>query len=212
MKKLVMAALLVGAMAAAIVAGTALAAGPVYQGVGPGQGIHTPGTGLAGTTPAVPANGVTRGMGRWAAGQPNGQAQAGQSGQVGCPCTGGLMGAGMRGGAPEWAGLEEEVATLLSMTQEQIQSERLAGKSLVQIAAAKNVNEQTLTSTILTAKKAELDAQVAAGKLTQAQADAVYAHMQTQVPAMINRTTVGPNPNRGTGPLAGQRMSGRWAK
>ena len=115
-------------------------------------------------------------------------------------------------GAPEWAGFEEAVATKLGMSQAQIQAERLAGKSLAQIAAAKGVNEETLKATILAAKKADLDAAVAAGTLTQTQAGAIYAHMQTQVPAMINRTTVGPNTNRGTGPLAGQRMGGRWTK
>ena len=122
-------------------------------------------------------------------------------------------GGGPRGGQPEWAGMEDEVTTLLGMTEEQIQAERQAGKSLVQIAASKGVSEQALVTAILTAKKADLDAQVAAGRLTQDRADAMYARMQTQVAVAVNRTTTGPRqgqPGLGqgqgqmNGPRAGQ--------
>jgi len=70
------------------------------------------------------------------------------------PC--GAAGAGgmMRGGRPEWAGQPDEVATLLGMTEAEIQAERQAGKSLVQIADAKKVSEDTLISTILSARRA----------------------------------------------------------
>ena len=78
------------------------------------------------------------------------------------------------------------------MTDEQIQAERLAGKSLAQIAASKNVSEDKLISTILEAKKADLAKLVAAGKLTQAQMDAMVQNMQTQVKTMVERTNVGP--------------------
>ena len=111
------------------------------------------------------------------------------------------QGAGQRGGQPEWAGMEDEVETLLGMTEEQIQAERQAGKSLVQIAATKGVSEPALVTAILAAKKADLDAQVAAGRLTQERADAMYARMQTQVAAAVNRTT--------TGPREGQRGQGQ---
>jgi len=42
------------------------------------------------------------------------------------------------------------------MTDEQIQAERLAGKSLAQIAANKDISADKLISTILDAKKADL--------------------------------------------------------
>ena len=48
MKRFILIAVLVGALAA-LLAGTALAAGPVTppaQGFGPGMGMHTPGTGM----------------------------------------------------------------------------------------------------------------------------------------------------------------------
>ena len=67
---------------------------------------------------------------------------------------GGMMGRG----APAWAGQPDEVATLLGMTAEEIQADRLAGKSLAQIAASKNISEDALISTILAAKQADLAA------------------------------------------------------
>ena len=103
---------------------------------------------------------------------------------------GGMMGGGaMMGGG---MGLEEEVLTLLGMTREQVIAERQAGKSLLQIAQAKNVTEQQLVSTILAAKRADLDQLVRDGKLTQAQADQMYQNMQQTVPQAIKRTTTGP--------------------
>ena len=114
---------------------------------------------------------------------------------------GGMMGRGagsMMGGD---YGMEQAVLTLLNMTQQQMISERQAGKSLVQIAATKNVNEQTLVDTILTAKRADLDALVSQGRLTQAQADQMYANMQQAVPQAVSRTTTGPMWGNGTMPM-----------
>lgn len=115
------------------------------------------------------------------------------------------LGAGPRGGQPEWAGMEDEVETLLGMTEAQIQAARQAGQSLAQIAAGKGVSEQALVAAILNAKRADLEAQVAAGRLTQDRADAMYARMQTQVAASVNRTATGPREGqRGQGQGQGQ--------
>jgi hypothetical protein len=124
------------------------------------------------------------------------------------PRGGGMAMAG-RGGAPGWAGQPDEVEAVLGMTEAQIQAERLAGKSLVQIADAKGVSAARLQSTILDAKKADLDKLVADGKLTQAQADFAYSRMQTQVPVMINRTTTGPAFGQGSQATTGM-CGGRW--
>ena len=164
MKRFILIAVLAGALAA-LLAGTALAAGPVTppaQGFGPGMGIHTPGTGMM--TPGT-------GMG-----------------------PGGMAGRG----APSWAGQPDEVATLLGMTAAEIQARRLAGESLVQIAASKDpvVSEDTLISTIIKAKTDDLDALVEDGKLTQDQMKLMVEHMQTQVKTMVERTTVGPMQGR----------------
>lgn len=169
MKKMMLMAILVGVVAV-LLAGTALAAGPVSltaQGFGPGNGMRGWNNGPAAQT----ADGA---------------------------CPGGMAaGSMMRRGAPAWAGQPEEVATLLGMTAEQIQAERQAGKSLAQIAADKGISEDRLISVILDAKKADLAALVADGKLTQAQADLMIEHMQAQVKTMVERTDVGPAFNRG---------------
>ena len=106
------------------------------------------------------------------------------------PATG--AGVVARRGAPEWAGESEAVEALLGMTAEQIQAERLAGKSLAQIAAGKGISEETLIQTILDAKKADLAKLVADGKLTQAQMDLMVERMQAQIKVMVERTNVGP--------------------
>jgi hypothetical protein len=168
MKRLILIAVLAGALAA-LLAGTALAAGPVTppaQGFGQGMGMHAPGMGSGGMTlaPAL-RSGASAGVGR---------------------------------GAPAWAGQPEEVAALLRMSAEDIQAERLAGKSLVQIAEGRvpRVSEDELISTIIAAKKIDLAALVTAGKLTDAQAALMVEHMQTQVKTMVERTTVGPMQGR----------------
>jgi hypothetical protein len=112
-----------------------------------------------------------------------------------CPCGGAGFGTGaggmMRGGRPEWAGQPDEVATLLGLTEEAIQTKRQAGESLVQIAAAKGVSEDALISTILNAKKATLAKLVADGKLTQTQADLMIQNMTSRIKTMVERTDVG---------------------
>ena len=134
-------------------------------------------------------------------------------------------------GGPAWGGHStlDAVSQLLGLTPEQIHEQRLAGKSLVQIAQEKGVSKDQLVAAILAAKKAALNSLVSAGKLTQAQADAMYAHMQTQVPNAVERTSVGPangrgntgncpglnsgtqNPGTGVGPgFRGGRFGGRF--
>jgi hypothetical protein len=175
MKRFIVAAILVAALMA-VVAGTALAAGPITppgQAFGPAAGIQSTDT---------------------------------------YPC--GALGAGgmMGRGAPEWAGDSPEVEDLLGLSEEDLQAERLAGKSLVEIAAAKGVSEDYLINTILSAKKDQLDSLVAEGKLTQARADFMIENMTAQVKTMVERTDVGPAFSRGgAGFSMGQGMrGGRW--
>jgi len=152
-------------------------------------------TALAGPpAPGAQGYGMARGV----------QAQDGTCGT----CT--MDGAGQmrRGGMPAWAGQPDEVATLLGMTAEEIQAERQAGKSLAEIAASKGVSTDELISTILDAKKAQLAALVADGKLSQAQADLMIERMTEQIKVMVERTTTGPAADRGQ--RMGQGGKGRW--
>jgi hypothetical protein len=89
-------------------------------------------------------------------------------------------------------GPDQEVADLLEMTQVQIQEQRLAGKSLVQIAATKNISEETLVNTIMADRQQLLQKQVTDGTITQAQADQCLTQMKERVQLAVNRTTVGP--------------------
>ena len=182
MKRFVLIAVLAGVLVT-LLASTALAAGPV--------------------TP--PAQGFGQGMGMRAA------AAGSTVPDAAYPCG---MGAGMAGeqgrGKPAWAGQPDEVATLLGMSAEDIQTARQSGKSLVAIADSKGIGEEKLISTILDAKKEILTGLVADGKLTQAQMDLMIEHMQTQVKTMVERTTVGPMQGRqGMGEMrGGMRRSG----
>jgi len=168
MKRFILIAVLVGALAA-LLAGTALAAGPVTlpaQGFGQGMGMRATSAGSVAPDADHPC-----GMG------------AGMAGEQGR-------------GAPAWAGQPDEVAKLLGMTAAEIQTARQAGTSLAQIAESKNVSEDVLISTILEAKKAIMTKLVADGQLTQAQMDLMVEHMQTQIQTMVERTTVGPMQGR----------------
>ena len=107
------------------------------------------------------------------------------------------------------AGPDESVTKLLGMTQEQIQEQRQAGKSLVQIAASKNVGEDVLISTILADRKADLQKLVDAKTLTQDQVNQRLDFMKTQIKTMVERTTVGPPANRGQ--MGGARGMDRGA-
>jgi urease accessory protein UreF len=96
-------------------------------------------------------------------------------------------GAGIKGDSAS-----DEVSKLLGLTPEQIQEQRQAGKSLVQIAATKNVNEETLIDAILAGKQETIQKMIKAGTLTQAQADQRLAQMRERIQLAVNRTTVGP--------------------
>jgi hypothetical protein len=88
---------------------------------------------------------------------------------------------------------EAPAAKVLGMTVDQLHAERVAGKSLAEIAKAKGVKTDALVSAMVESRKATLDARVKAGTLTQAQADAALATMKAQISQSVDRTEVGPN-------------------
>jgi len=112
-------------------------------------------------------------------------------------------GSGFGAGGPWGGGLSvlDSVSKLLGMDAAQIAAERHDGKSLVDIAASKNVSEEALINAILADRKAILDARVKAGTLTQQQEDYMLQRMQENVKAAVERTTVGP-----MGPQGGLRQ------
>jgi hypothetical protein len=101
----------------------------------------------------------------------------------------GMMG---RGGMMGWAGLPDEVAELLDLSEDEIEAARQDGKSLAEIAKAQGVEKDDLVATILEARSAALDALVKDGKLTQAQADLMAERMAERIAEMVDRTETGP--------------------
>jgi hypothetical protein len=115
---------------------------------------------------------------------------------------GGEMRGGRVGGA--------ELATFLGATPQEIAAAMQSGKSLAVFAEEKGKSRDDLKAYLTTQERTGLSAAVAAGRLTQAQADARLAQFTSQLDAMIDRTgPVGGPGGRGErgrgGPGAGQR-------
>ena len=85
-------------------------------------------------------------------------------------------------------------AEALGLTEAELVAELQSGKSIKQIADAKNVSIDTVIAKMTAAVKAHLDAEVASGEHTQAEADAKLAEFQTRVTEMVNKTGL---PQRG---------------
>ncbi len=133
-----------------------------------------------------------------------------------------------------WGGTNLDVVSkLLGLTTEQIRTLRQEGKSLVQIAATKGVNEDALVKALLAARNEVIQKKVAAGVLTKEQADLMLKQMEQRMHQAVNRTTTGqpewagqgncPALGNGVGvggmnragrnatPGTGGGMMGRWA-
>jgi hypothetical protein len=82
-------------------------------------------------------------------------------------------------------GNPQVVADALGITPEQLRTELEAGKSLADVAAAHGVAEQTLIDAIVNDHKTHLAADVAAGRLTQAEADQRLADLASHVKDMV---------------------------
>ena len=79
-----------------------------------------------------------------------------------------------------------KAATALGMTEAELKTELQAGKSIADVAKAKNIDLDTVIAKLTAAFKAHLDEEVASGKHTQAEADAKLAEFKTRVTEMVN--------------------------
>ncbi|MBK5306588.1 MAG: hypothetical protein JJD92_07885 [Frankiaceae bacterium] len=84
----------------------------------------------------------------------------------------------------------EAVATVLGVTVEELRAGHEAGKTLAQIAADEGMSKSTLISKLVAAAKAQLAADVKAGKLTQAQADSLSSTLTARITERVD--SVGP--------------------
>jgi hypothetical protein len=90
----------------------------------------------------------------------------------------------------------EAVATALGITVEELKTELSSGKSIADVAKAKNVDIAKVIAAMTAQMKAHLDEEVASGEHTQAEADAKLAEFTTRVTEMVNKAG---------GPQAGQK-------
>jgi hypothetical protein len=79
-------------------------------------------------------------------------------------------------------------ATALGMTEAELRTELDAGKSIAQVAEAKNVDLQVVIDALVAKQQAHIAEHVAEGKLTQAQADAKLVDLEKRVTKMVNAT------------------------
>ena len=79
-----------------------------------------------------------------------------------------------------------KAATALGTTEAELKTELQAGKSIADVAKAKNIDLDTVIAKLTAAFKAHLDEEVASGKHTQAEADAKLAEFSTRVTTMVN--------------------------
>jgi hypothetical protein len=83
------------------------------------------------------------------------------------------------------AGLQG-AAAYLGITEAQLRTELESGKTLAQIATAHGKTAAGLVQALYDARKKDLDAAVAAGKLTRAQADAMLGVLKTHLTDLVN--------------------------
>lgn len=88
-------------------------------------------------------------------------------------------------GCPFFTGELTQVATLLGMTPAEIQAQLQQDKSLVEIAATKNVTEDQLVAKILEPMKTFMQQQVTAGRWTQAQVDARLEYAEQHIRQLV---------------------------
>ena len=119
---------------------------------------------------------------------------------------GGGSGPGGRGGAFGPGAQHEAIAQAVGITSQELWDARATGKSVADLAAEANVDLTTVVDTALAAHTARMDGAVEAGALSQAQADAMTAVMQSHIESQFQATnTVVP---MGIGMMGGRGMMG----
>ena len=124
---------------------------------------------------AANAGGATAGA---AAGSASGTASGSASGSA--HPAGHRMAKGMGGFE-----LLETASDVIGIDTEALRAELKAGKTLAQIAASKGIAKADLVAKLTEASAKKIDAKVADGKLTQAQADAIKAKLNERIDAAV---------------------------
>lgn len=93
----------------------------------------------------------------------------------------------------------EAIAKVLGITTDQLRTAHAAGKTLAQIAADRGIRKADLISTLVAAAKAQLAADVTAGRITQAEANDISADLTAHVTRDVDRVRP-PRDERGPRP------------
>ena len=89
-------------------------------------------------------------------------------------------GFGVKGAAPLTT-----IATALKMTPAELVAELRSGKSVADVATAKGISLDTVIAAVVQEHAERLSAAVAAGRITQAQADAALANLKENMPELL---------------------------
>ncbi|PZE22108.1 hypothetical protein [Paenibacillus xerothermodurans] len=81
-----------------------------------------------------------------------------------------------------------QTATILGVEQDVVKEALKQGKSLLQIAQDKGINEDTLMQKLIDAEKEALAAAVSSGKLTQEKADKISSGMEDRIRKQVHGT------------------------
>jgi len=108
-----------------------------------------------------------------------------------CTCPGMVSGGmGSRGMGPQGSSIVSVTAKLTGLSASEVITAVQGGQTFAQVAEAHNVSKDKLIAAIVAEHKANLDAQVKAGTLTQAQADTMLAEMKTRITADVDSTHI----------------------
>ena len=107
---------------------------------------------------------------------------------------------------PAMVKFEEAIASAIGITPADLKTAMKAGKTPVQVAQEKGIDQATLKTKVLANVKIELSAQVTAGKLTQAQADKAYDMLSSHIDDMLTKAPrIGAPGQRGPGDAGARR-------
>lgn len=95
---------------------------------------------------------------------------------------------GHHGGPGHGFGHLEAAAAYLGLTEAELRTQLESGKTMADVAKAQGKTVDGLVSALVADEKKELDEAVAAGRLTQAQADAKLADAKSRFTDMVNGT------------------------
>ncbi len=101
----------------------------------------------------------------------------------------------------------DDAAAYLGVTEAELVEQLRAGKSLADVAKAEGKSVDGLKAALLASEKKELDALVAAGTITQAQADAALERREARLDDLVEGT-LGPRGERGFGGPMSRGMGG----